>query len=105
MSQKAHITRHNGGFCYAACQDSFAWWNASIAQCWRGCDFAEGRVNDPQGREEAQEMCKRYTSETMWTYRGELDNIQDLRVHAEMYPTNPQNIYRACLAGIRRQKF
>lgn len=47
-------------------------------------------------------MCKRYTVETIWTYKGELDNISDLRVHAEMYPTNPENLYRACLAGTRR---
>lgn len=38
----------------------------------------------------------------MWTYRGELENIKDLRVHAEMYPTSPENVYKACLAGIRR---
>lgn len=64
-------------------------------------------------------MCKRYTAEIMWTNRGELgffrlricfiifilDNLEDLRVHSEMYPTNPPNIYKACLAGIRRQKF
>lgn len=57
-------------------------------------------------------MCKRYTSEIMWTNRGELgskitkikikDSIEDLRVHSDMFPENPQNIYRACLAGIRR---
>jgi len=34
-------------------------------------------------------MCKRWTTEVMHTYRGELDSIKDLRVHAEMFPTNP----------------
>ena len=53
-------------------------------------------------------MCKRYTSEIMWTKKGDLghsiikDKIEDLRVHSEMFPTKPENIYRACLAGIRR---
>lgn len=57
-------------------------------------------------------MCKRYTAEAMWTKRGELgiihysdrdiDNIEDLRVHSDMFPETPTNIYRACLAGIRR---
>ena len=47
----------------------------------------------------------------MWTFKGELgsnnvliyflDNI-DTRVHAEMYPNNPKNVYKACLAGTRR---
>jgi hypothetical protein len=26
-------------------------YNPSIAICWKGCDYATGRVNDPQGRE------------------------------------------------------
>jgi hypothetical protein len=50
-------------------------------------------------------MCKRYTTEAMWTRTGELESIQDLRVHSEMFPTVPENIYRACLAGVRRQRY
>lgn len=26
-------------------------YNPSIAICWRGCDYATGRVNDPKGRD------------------------------------------------------
>ena len=65
-------------------------------------------------------MCKRYTAEMMQTFIGELginlttyrrfngwvlDNIEDLRVHADMFPTSPAKLYKACLAGTRRQKF
>jgi hypothetical protein len=61
-------------------------------------------------------MCKRLTAETMWTKKGELgkkdiieykriDNIPDLRVHADMFPTTPEKIYKACLVGVRRQKY
>jgi hypothetical protein len=57
-------------------------YNPNIAVCWKGCDYATGRVNDPLQRKEAEDMCKRYTTETMWTEFGELDNIQDLRVHS-----------------------
>lgn len=80
-------------------------YNPSIQHCWKGCDYGTGRVNDPQGRDEATRMCKRYTTEAMWTRTGELEQLDDLRVHSEMFPTNPENIYRACLAGIRRQKY
>ncbi len=79
-------------------------YNPSIAICWKGCDYAVGRVNDPKGRDEAQRMCKRFTTESMFTRSDELDNIKDLRVFSEMFPTRPENIYRACLSGIRRQK-
>lgn len=79
-------------------------YNPSIAICWKGCDYAVGRVNDSKGREEANKMCKRFTTESMSTRRGELDNIKDLRVFGDMFPNRPENIYRACLSGIRRQK-
>eukprot|EP01017_Pseudomicrothorax_dubius_P049583 TRINITY_DN923_c0_g2_i2.p1 TRINITY_DN923_c0_g2~~TRINITY_DN923_c0_g2_i2.p1 ORF type:complete len:106 (-),score=25.14 TRINITY_DN923_c0_g2_i2:105-422(-) len=105
MALNAHANKYLGGVCYAACQDTFSWYNSSIAICRKGCDFAVGRVNDPVGRQEADDMCKRYTAEIMWTNRGELDGIDDLRVHAEMFPTEPKSIYKACLAGIRRQKY
>ncbi len=26
-------------------------YNPSIAICWKGCDYAVGRVNDPKGRD------------------------------------------------------
>lgn len=41
----------------------------------------------------------------MYTRTGELEGIQDLRVHSDMFPKSPDNIYRACLAGIRRQRY
>lgn len=50
-------------------------------------------------------MCKRFTTEAMAVEKGELESITDLRVHSEMFPTVPENIYRACLAGIRRQRY
>lgn len=37
-------------------------YNPSIAICWKGCDYAVGRVNDPKGRDEAERMCKRFTT-------------------------------------------
>ena len=80
-------------------------YNPSIAICWKGCDYATGRVNDDAGRERARKMCKRFTTESMGTEFGELESIKDLRVHSEMFPTVPENIYRACLAGIRRQRY
>ena len=35
----------------------------------------------------------------------DLDNVEDMRIHATMYPNNGTNLYRACVAGIRRQKY
>mmetsp|Transcript_71855 Transcript_71855/g.83518 ORF Transcript_71855/g.83518 Transcript_71855/m.83518 type:complete len:106 (+) Transcript_71855:30-347(+) len=105
MSNLAHANKYQGGFCYAACQDLFSWYNPSIYHCRKGCDFAVGRVEDPKERETAEKMCKRWTAEQMHTYKGELDNIEELRVHADMFPDKPKNIFRACLAGIRRQKY
>ena len=61
--------RYEGGTCYAACMETFVLYffssfsyNPSIAICWKGCDYATGRVNDPKGRIEAEKMCKRFTS-------------------------------------------
>ena len=34
-----------------------------------------------------------------------LETMEDTRIHATMYPNNGANLYRACLAGIRRQKY
>ncbi len=47
-------------------------------------------------------MCKGYVAAYYKTDKGELDNIEDLRVHADMFPTDSVNMYRACLSGIRR---
>jgi hypothetical protein len=41
--------------------------NPSIAICWKGCDYATGRVNEEKGRDEARRMCKRFTTESMAT--------------------------------------
>lgn len=74
MSNLAHDSKHKGGFCYAACQELFNFYNPSILHCRKGCDFAVGRVNVPEERPVANEMCKRYTSELYATDRGELGN-------------------------------
>jgi hypothetical protein len=34
-----------------------------------------------------------------------LDEVEDKRIHATMYPVNATNLYKACLAGVRRQKY
>jgi hypothetical protein len=34
-----------------------------------------------------------------------LDHVEDKRIHATMYPVNATNLYKACLAGVRRQKY
>lgn len=31
--------------------------------------------------------------------------VDDKRIHATMYPVNATNVYKACIAGIRRQKY
>ena len=31
-----------------------------------------------------------------------IDNVEDKRIHATMYPVNATNLYKACLAGVRR---
>ena len=35
----------------------------------------------------------------------DLENLEDLRIHATLYPTTASNLYRACLSGIRRQRY
>jgi hypothetical protein len=93
-----------GGICYLACEELFEMFNNSRTFCYKGCDYAVGRVNDPELRKEATEMCKRMTTEAMHT-QEDLDLIQDLRVSSFMMPDRPSNIFRACLAGIRRQRY
>lgn len=34
-----------------------------------------------------------------------LDEVEDLRIHATMYSNNATNLYKACLAGVRRQRY
>ena len=35
----------------------------------------------------------------------DLNNVEDMRIHAVMYSNNALNLYKACSAGIRRQKY
>lgn len=93
-----------GGICYLACEELFEQFNNSKWYCYKGCDYAKGRVNDTELRQEATDMCKRMTTEAMST-NEDLDKLDDLRVSSFMLPNRPSNIYRACLAGIRRQRF
>lgn len=93
-----------GGICYLACEELFEFFNGSRHYCYRGCEFAVGRVNNPKERKVAEAMCKRLTADTIDT-QFDLDEIKDLRVHSFTFPTNPENIYKACLAGIRRQRY
>mmetsp|Transcript_6049 Transcript_6049/g.8947 ORF Transcript_6049/g.8947 Transcript_6049/m.8947 type:complete len:102 (+) Transcript_6049:19-324(+) len=101
MSQ---LSFEEGGICYIACEELFEYYNNSRTFCYSGCDFAVGRVNDPILRRQAENMCKRLTAESMDT-QVDLDKIKDLRVNSFMLPETPQNIYKACLAGIRRQRY
>ena len=97
------LRRLYGDLC-VVCISAFSY-NPSIAICWKGCDYANGRANDDEGRDKARRMCKRFTSESILTDAGQLEAIKDLRVHSEMFPTEPESVYRACLAGIRRQRY
>lgn len=104
--QLANYRMDYGGLCYVACQEAFVWWNASMHWCRKGCDFAKGRVNDPGLRKESENMCKMMAISMYEVQHWEnLDNLSDLRIHATMYPENATNLYKACLAGIRRQRF
>jgi hypothetical protein len=94
----------DGGICYLACEELFEFWNNSRTFCFRGCDYARGRVNDPQLRTQAERMCKRLGNEIMYT-EEDVSQLKDLRVNSFMEPTNVASIYKACLAGIRRQRY
>jgi len=51
-------------------------------------------------------MCKMLATSNYALMNDEnLDEVDDLRIHATMYSTNATNLYRACLAGVRRQKY
>ena len=103
MTTSAFENKYKGGFCYAACQDLFSFYNPSVSHCRKGCDFGMGRVDNEGERNTAIKMCKRYATEMYRTPDGDLEKIEDLRVHSDMFPDTPQNLYRVCLAGIRRQ--
>eukprot|EP00347_Sterkiella_histriomuscorum_P001241 403372788 len=95
-----------GGMCYAACQEAFEWWNSSIFWCQKGCDLSKGRMSDQQFREEADNMCKMMAATNYAVNDHEdLDHVADKRIHATMYPVNATNLYKACLAGVRRQRY
>jgi len=48
-------------------------------------------------------MCKMLATSNFALMQDEnLDELEDLRVHATMYSSNASNLYRACLAGVRR---
>jgi hypothetical protein len=100
----SYPTYEEGGICYLACEELFEFFNGSRYYCYRGCEFAVGRVNDQKERKVAESMCKRLTVETMDT-PYDLNSVTDLRVHSFMFPTSPDIIYKACLAGIRRQRY
>ena len=57
-------------------------------------------------RQQAQNMCKMLASSNYSLGDHEdLDNVADLRIHATMYSNNATNLYKACLAGVRRQRY
>ena len=102
----AHKTYDDGGMCYSACQEAFEWWNSSIFWCQKGCDIGRGRQQDPLYREQADNMCKMLASTNYSLMEGEdLDHVEDKRIHATMYSNNATNLYKACIAGIRRQRY
>ena len=102
----AHNTYDDGGMCYAACQEAFEWYNASTFWCQKGCDFGRGRKSDELLREQADNMCKMMAASSYGFTKDEsLEDVEDMRIHATMYPNNATNLYRACMAGVRRQKY
>ena len=102
----AYNSYDKGGMCYAACQEAFEWYNASTFWCQKGCDFGRGRKGDENLRIEADNMCKMMAASTYAFNEGEdLENVEDMRIHATQYPNNATNLYRACAAGVRRQKY
>ena len=106
MSSLAHKSYDQGGMCYSACQEAFEWFNSSVYWCQKGCDIGMGRQQDPLLRDQAANMCKMLASSNYAIGDNEdLDNVKDLRIHATMYSNNAENLYRACLAGVRRQRY
>ena len=96
----------DGGMCYVGCQEAFEWWSSSVFWCQKGCDIGKGRKTDPLEREKAENMCKMLAVNNYSLKEGEnLEHVDDMRIHAAMYSNNATNLYRACAAGIRRQKY
>ena len=99
----AYNAYDKGGLCYAACQEAFEWYNSSTFWCQKGCDIGVGRQDDSLLREQADYMCKSLASTNYaLTKEEDLENIKDVRIHATMYSNNATNLYKACLAGVRR---
>ena len=68
--------------------------------------MGRGRQSDSLLREEADNMCKMLaTSNYALMEHEDLDHVVDKRIHATMYSVNATNLYKACLAGVRRQKY
>ena len=102
----AHVTYDDGGMCYAGCQEAFEWYNASTFWCQKGCDFGRGRKTDELRLEQANNMCRMMAANNYSLTDGEsLEHVEDMRIHATMYPNTASNLYRACVAGIRRQRY
>ena len=60
-------------------------------------------MGDEVLRKEADNMCKMLAASNYALKEGEdLNNMDDMRIHAVMYSNNASNLYRACAAGIRR---
>lgn len=104
--QLGHSTYDDGGMCYVACQEAFEWYNSSMFWCQKGCDYSKGRKLSDDGVKEAHRMCKQVAAQSYALREYDLlDNIEDMRIHATMYSNNAQNLYKACAAGIRRQRY
>ena len=102
----AHNRYDDGGMCYAACQEAFEWYNSSTFWCQKGCDFGRGRKGEALLQEQAKNMCKMMATNTYSLTDGEsLEDDMDMRIHATMYSNTASNLYRACAAGIRRQRY
>ena len=58
--------------------------------CQKGCDFGRGKMSDELKRTEADNMCKMMAQSTYALNDYEdLDEVEDMRIHATMYPNNP----------------
>ena len=105
-SNLAYNNLNQGGMCYAACQEAYEYWNSSIYWCQKGCDFSMGRKEDPTEKKIADNMCKMLAANNYVLMDHEdLDNVEDMRIHATMYSNNATNLYKACVSGIRRQRY
>ena len=72
----------------------------------KGCDYGAGRMSDEVQRIEATNMCKMMAQSSYQLGEHEdLEHVEDMRIHATMYSNNATNLYKACVAGIRRQKY